>query len=145
MKVVCAPDKYKGSLSAAGVAAAMAAGACQAVPGCTAVILPLADGGDGTLDALVAARGGKRVVVAAHDPLGRVIEAEIGDLGAGTFVVEMARASGLTLLRPDERDPFHASTFGTGELIRAALDLGATEIVLGAGGSATVDGGSGAA
>jgi glycerate kinase len=143
MKVVCAPDKFKGSLSADEIAAAMAAGACQAVPGCTAVRLPLADGGDGTLDALVAARGGRRVVVPSHDPLGRQIEADIGDLGAGTFVIEMARASGLALLRPEERDPFQTGTYGTGELICAALDLGATEIILGAGGSATVDGGSG--
>ncbi len=144
VKVVCAPDKYKGCLPADALAEAMAAGVLRALADCVVVRLPLADGGEGTLDALVAARGGKRLIVPSHDPLGRPIDAEIGDLGAGMFVVEMARASGLTLLRPDERDPFRASTFGTGELIRAALDRGATEIVVGAGGSATVDGGAGA-
>jgi glycerate kinase len=96
------------------------------------------------LDALVSARNGSRVLLPTHDPLGRPIGAEVGDLGAGRYVVEMARASGLALLRPEERDPFRASTYGTGELILAAIEGGATQIVLGAGGSATVDGGAGA-
>ncbi len=144
MHVICAPDKFKGSLTAEAVAEAMALGVGRAAPGCTAIRLPLADGGDGTVDALVSALGGTRMSVPCHDPLGRPMVAEIGDLGGGTFVIEMARASGLALLRPEELDPFHAGTYGTGELVLAAIKRGAKQIVLGAGGSATIDGGAGA-
>lgn len=144
MKIICAPDSFKGSLTAAGAAAAMAAGALHAAPRVTALRVPLADGGEGTVDALVGARGGTTVRVEARDPLDRPIHAFIGLLDATTVVVEMAAASGLPLLRPEERDPFRASTYGTGQLLRAALDRGAREIILGVGGSATVDGGAGA-
>jgi glycerate kinase len=106
--------------------------------------IPLADGGEGTVEALVGARGGQMVSVEVQDPLGRPIQAAMGLLGDDTIVLEMAAASGLPLLRPQERDPFKASTYGTGQLIRAALDRGARQIILGVGGSATVDGGAGA-
>ncbi len=144
MKVLCAPDSFKGSLSAIGAAAAMASGVARGAPGSTAVRLPLADGGEGTVEALVGARHGKTLPVEVHDPLGRPVRAAIGLLGDGMVVAEMASASGLPLLRLEERNPLRASTYGTGELIRAALDNGAREIILGVGGSATVDGGAGA-
>src|SRR6185437_12502358 len=144
MKVLCAPDSFKGSLSAAEAAAAMAAGVIRAAPRAQVRQLPLADGGEGTVAALVAARGGVTLKVEARDPLGRPVAAEIGLLGGGVVVVEMAAASGLPLLGLHERDPFRAGTYGTGQLIRAALDQGANEIILGVGGSATVDGGAGA-
>ncbi len=144
MLVICAPDSFKGSLSAAKAAAAMAAGVARAAPRAQVVRLPLADGGEGTVAALVGARNGRMETVDVRDPLDRPIRAEIGLLGDGVVVAEMALASGLPLLRLDERDPFRATTYGTGQLIRAALDSGASEIILGVGGSATVDGGAGA-
>ncbi len=144
MKFVCAPDSFKGSLTAREVAAAMAAGVARVAPRASIVRLPLADGGEGTVEALVGARGGTLVTARVHDPLGRPVDASIGRLDATSVVAEMASASGLPLLRIEERNPFLASTHGTGELIRAALDAGATDIILGVGGSATVDGGAGA-
>jgi glycerate kinase len=144
MLVICAPDSFKGSLSAAKAAAAMAAGVERGAPGTRVTLLPLADGGEGTVAALVDARNGQVERVDVRDPLDRPIRADIGLLGDGVVVAEMALASGLPLLRLDERDPFRATTFGTGQLIRAALDRGASEIILGVGGSATVDGGAGA-
>jgi glycerate kinase len=105
----------------------------------------VADGGEGTLDALVAAAGGRRRPVRVSDPLGRPVEAAIGELPGGLAVVELAQASGYELLRPQERDPEATGTWGTGELIRAALDLGARRIIVGLGGSATTDGGLGLA
>jgi glycerate 2-kinase len=144
MKVICAPDSFKGSLSAIEVAAAMAAGVSRASPRVAVVRLPLADGGEGTVEALVGARGGTIISVRVHDPLGRFVDASIGRLDQSSVVLEMASASGLPLLKLEERNPFTTSTHGTGELIRAALDSGATEIILGVGGSATVDGGAGA-
>lgn len=144
MRVICAPDSFKGSLSARDVAAAMAGGVARAAPNAQVVQLPLADGGEGTVAALVSARRGTTLAVEARDPLGRPIRAEIGLLGDGVVVAEMAAASGLPLLRLDERDPFRTGTFGTGQLLRAALGQGAREIILGVGGSATVDGGAGA-
>jgi glycerate kinase len=105
----------------------------------------VADGGEGTLDALVAAAGGRRRPVVASDPLGRPVDAAVGELPGHVAVVELALASGYERLSPDERDPEATSTYGTGELIRAALDLGARRIVVGLGGSATTDGGLGLA
>ena len=108
------------------------------------IILPVADGGEGTLDSLVNATNGKIKKVLVHDPLGRIITAEYGILGDGeTCIIEMAKASGLTLLSQEERNPFIASTYGTGELIRHALDTGYRKFVIGIGGSATNDGGTG--
>ena len=146
MKIVVAPDSFKECLPAEAVADAMAGGVRAAAPGAEVVCVPMADGGEGTVRALVAATGGKVHVARATGPLGEPVQAELGMLGDGrTAVVEMAAASGLPLVPPDRRDPMAATTYGTGELILAALELGATRLVLGIGGSATVDGGAGMA
>jgi glycerate 2-kinase len=142
-RYLIAPDSFKGTHSAAEVAAAIARGVREA--GAEADVCPVADGGEGTLDALLAARGGSRVAAPAHDPLRRPIEAEFGLLDDGkTAVVEVAAASGLPLLAPEELDPERADTYGTGELIGAAIEAGAGTVLVGAGGSATTDGGRGA-
>ncbi|MGQ0804464.1 MAG: glycerate kinase [Actinomycetota bacterium] len=136
------PDKFRGTLTAAAAADAMAAGLAAA--GFTEVRrLPLADGGEGTLDALVAARGGSIRTTSVTGPLGEPVEAEWALLPDGTVVVEMARASGLDLVN-GRNDPLRASTRGTGELIAAAARGGARRIIVGVGGSATTDGGLGA-
>jgi glycerate kinase len=133
---LCCPDKFRGSLSAPEAAAAMARGLRAA--GLEARELPLADGGEGTLDAL----GGERRSAQVTGPLGDPIAAEWALLPDGTAVVEMARASGLALVA--ENDPIAATTRGTGELIATALDAGARAVIVGVGGSATTDGGLGA-
>jgi len=139
------PQAYKGTLGAIAAARAVAEGVRRVLPDADTVLLPMADGGDDTLDVLVAATDGQVRRADVHGPLGTRVRAEWGVLGDGrTAVVEMARASGLRLLRPQERDPRRASTFGTGELIRAALDGGYRSLIVGVGGSATVDGGAGA-
>jgi glycerate kinase len=143
--VVVAPAPFKGALAAAAAARAIGAGLRLALPGVETRLVPVADGGEGTLDALVAAAGGRRRGVVVSDPLGRPVEAGLGELPGGVAVVELAQASGYELLSPAERDPEATSTRGTGELIRAALDLGARTIVVGLGGSATNDGGLGLA
>jgi glycerate kinase len=136
--LVC-PDKFKGSLDAADVAAAMRAGLERA--GIDEIrTLPLADGGEGTLDALVAALGGSRRTATVTGPLGDPVDAEWALLPGGVAVVEMAKASGLALV-PRVRDPLRASTRGTGELIGAAIRAGARRVLVGVGGSATTDGG----
>ncbi len=139
---LCAPDSFKGTMSAAEVAAAMATGVRRA--GLDADELPLADGGEGTLDVLVSSLGGELRTVPASDPLGRPIEASFALLDDGRAVVEVAAASGITLVEPDERDAWAASSRGTGELIVAAAQAGARTVLVAAGGSATTDGGSGA-
>ena len=144
-RFVVAPAPFKGALSASAAARAVAAGVRLAVPGATTVVLPVADGGEGTMEALVAATHGRRRGVTVADPLGRPVEAGLGELAGGVAVVELAQASGYELLTDRERDPEATSTFGTGELIRAALDLGARRIIVGLGGSATTDGGLGLA
>jgi glycerate kinase len=137
--LVC-PDKFKGTLGAAQAAAAMAAGLHAA--GFDDVIeLPLADGGEGTLDALLAARGGSRRTAVVTGPLGDPVEAAWGLLPGGVAVVEMAEASGLHLVPERARDPLRASTRGTGELIATAIRGGARRVIVGVGGSATTDGG----
>lgn len=140
--VLVSPDKFKGTLTADEAAAAIGRG----LAGVESVeLMPLADGGEGTMAALVRAASGRLATVEVGDPLGRPVNAAIGLLGGGKVaVVEMAQASGLWRLAPEELDPVAASTRGTGELIAAALDLGAREIVVAAGGSATTDGGRGA-
>ena len=137
-----APDSFKGTFAAGEVAAAIAAGLRDG--GVEAVELPVADGGEGTLDALVGALAGDYRTASVSDPLGRVIEARFGLLPDGRAVVEMARASGLGLVGEDERDAWAASTRGTGELIAAAVAAGAHAVVVTVGGSATTDGGAGA-
>jgi glycerate 2-kinase len=136
--LVC-PDKFKGTLDAAQAAASMAAGLHTA--GFEDVAeLPLADGGEGTLDALLAARGGSRRSASVTGPLGGEVRAEWGLLPGGTAVIEMARASGLGLVT-GRSDPLRASTRGTGELIAAALRTGVRRVIVCVGGSATTDGG----
>jgi glycerate kinase len=141
--VLVAPDKFKGTFAAAEVAAAVGAGLRDA--GHAVVELPVADGGDGTARVLLQARGGEWRAARVRDALGRPVEAGFALLGDGrTAVLDMAEASGLWRLAPDELDPWRASTAGTGELILAATAAGAREVIVAAGGSATVDGGAGA-
>ncbi|HZB06580.1 MAG TPA: glycerate kinase, partial [Thermoleophilaceae bacterium] len=142
LPVLVAPDSFKGTLSAREVAAAIAEGLREA--GREARELPVADGGEGTMDVLVSALGGEVRTVSASDPLGRPVEAAFALLPDGSAVVEIAQASGLGLVADDERDAWEASTRGTGELIAAAADAGAARIVVTVGGSATTDGGAGA-
>ncbi len=136
--LVC-PDKFRGTLTAVEAAAAMARG-LHAAGFDDVVQLPLADGGEGTLDALLASRGGSHRQATVTGPLGDPVVAEWGVLTGGTAVVEMATASGLALMITDV-DPLRASTRGTGELIAAAIRSGAREVIVGVGGSATTDGG----
>ncbi len=141
MKIIIAAGALKHSLSAAAAARAIARGLRRSGLNADLVLLPIADGGNGTLDAFLTS-GGQRRVVPVSDPLGRPREAPFALTGTSA-VIEMALASGLELLRTDELDPLRASTFGTGQLMQAALDAGAKRIVVGVGGSATVDGGAG--
>ena len=150
LRVVVAPDKFKGTLAASKAALAIAAGLRRTESGLFASarfdLCPLADGGEGTVGALVTATSGRLVEIPAHDPLGRPISARYGLLGDGmTAVVELAAASGLHLVSAAERDAGRATTLGTGELIAAALASGCKRLVLGLGGSATTDGGTGMA
>jgi len=145
MRLLIAPDKFKGSLTALAAAEAMVRGISQKCPGAETVVLPIADGGEGTAEAICAALGGKWISVAAQDPLGRKIEARYAWLEDATAVIDMSEASGLWRLAPDERDPLRASTFGTGQLLSDALERGARKILIGLGGSATNDGGIGLA
>jgi len=171
MKIVIAPDSFKECLSASAVAQAVARGVLDVCPDAVLDLCPMADGGEGTVEAMVAATGGRILTADVYDPLGKPIRAhwgllgesagallpgELGLLGAAVAseangaagsvaVIEMAAASGLHLVPPELRDPLRTTSFGTGQLMRAALDEGATKIILGIGGSATVDGGAGAA
>lgn len=145
MRIIIAPDAYKGSVAAAAAAAAMGRGILAVFPDAQLRTVPVADGGEGTVAALVAATGGRRVRTRVPGPLGRPVQAEWGVLGDGvTAVLEMAAASGLPLLA-GARDPRRASTLGTGALMRAAMDAGYRKLILGLGGSATNDGGAGLA
>lgn len=143
MKILCAPNALKGSLSAFDAASAIAAGARRARPDVDVQELAIADGGDGTAEVILRARGGAPRELAVLDPLGREREGRYAWLGDGTAVIDVATASGLALLNPHERDATRATSFGTGQLLRAALQAKAKQVVLGVGGSATVDGGAG--
>lgn len=143
MKIVIAPDSFKESLSAPGVAQAIARGWLAVYPDAEIALCPMADGGEGTVDAVLAATGGERRELTVQGPLATQVQAHWGWLGDGTAVIEMAAASGLHWVPSAQRDARVTSSYGTGELIRAALDAGATRIILGLGGSATNDGGSG--
>jgi len=146
MKIAIVPNAFKGSLTAAQAADCIERGFRKALPDLCIVKIPMADGGDGTVLAIVAATGGRPVKCRVADPLGRKIRSGFGVTGDGrTAVIEMASASGLALLKPGERNPLLTSSRGTGELIRAALDLKVKEILVGIGGSATNDGGMGMA
>ncbi|MBU9868603.1 glycerate kinase [Rahnella aceris] len=144
MKIIIAPDSFKESLSAECAAMAIEDGFRAVFPELEAVRLPVADGGEGTVDALIAATGGHRIDIEVTDPQGHRVRGFYGVNGKGDCaVIEMAAASGLMLVPAGQRDPLAATSFGTGELIRHALDGGIRHIILGIGGSATVDGGIG--
>jgi glycerate kinase len=143
LPVLVAPDSFKGTFGAVEVAAALARGLRSA--GREADELPVADGGEGTMDVLASVLGGEMRTVGVSDPLGRPVDARFALLpGGDTAVVETAEASGFALLAEGERDPWAASTYGTGELIAAAAAAGATRVLVTVGGSATMDGGAGA-
>lgn len=144
--IAIAPDSFKGALSAAAAAGAMAAGLKRALPRARLRLIPMADGGEGTVEAWASATGAVLRRARVTDPLGRPVTATYAfDPRRHLAVIEMAAASGLPLLQPYERRPLHTSTAGTGLLIRHALDHGARRILLGIGGSATNDGGAGLA
>ncbi|WP_162047151.1 glycerate kinase [Vibrio taketomensis] len=146
MKIVIAPDSYKESLSAMDVAIAIEQGFKQILPNAEYVKLPMADGGEGTVQSLVDATGGDIIEHVVTGPLGQTVTGFYGLLGDGkTAIIEMAAASGLHLVEPEKRNPMITTTFGTGELILAALDKGVEHIIVGIGGSATNDGGLGMA
>ena len=146
MKVVIAPQSFKGSISALDAAKAMEEGVLRIVSDAETVLVPVADGGDGTLETLVEATGGDIRSVTVTGPIGKAVTAEWGALGDGqTAVIEMARTSGLALLSLTEREPLRATTYGLGEVIREAFDAGFRSFIVGIGGSATNDGGAGMA
>lgn len=146
MRIVIAPQALKGSLTAAEAGAAIAAGVRAVYPDAECVIVPVADGGEGTVQALVDATGGEIVLQTVTGPLGEPVEAFFGLLGNGdTAAIEMAACAGLPLVPPERRDPRITTTFGVGELILAALERGCHHFIIGIGGSATNDGGVGMA
>lgn len=146
MKIIIAPDSFKESLTAMEVANAIEAGFKQILPDAHFIKLPMADGGEGTVQSLVDATNGTIINCSVTGPSGEKVDAFYGLLGDGqTAVIEMAAASGLHLVAPERRNPLLTTTYGTGELIKAALDKGVKHIIIGIGGSATNDGGAGMA
>lgn len=144
MKIVIAPDSFKESLTALEVATTIENSMREVWPDAEFVKLPVADGGEGTMEALVATTGGRRIDLAVTGPQGDTVQACYGLSGDGaTAIVEMATASGLALVPPGSRNPLQTTTYGTGELISSALDAGARRFIVGIGGSATNDGGAG--
>ncbi|WP_428910062.1 glycerate kinase [Niallia sp. Krafla_26] len=144
MKIIIAPDSFKGSLTSLEVSLAIEKGIKKAFPQAETILVPVADGGEGTMDSLVAATNGHNVEVTVRGPLLNPVQASYGVLGdQETCVIEMASASGLTLIEPEQRNPLLATTYGTGELIKKALDNGCKKFILAIGGSATNDGGIG--
>ncbi len=144
LKIVIAPDSFKESLSAAKVAESIRKGIISAIPSASIVMVPMADGGEGTVQSLVHSTGGRIIQTQVHDPLMREIISFFGILGDGsTAVIEMAAASGIELIPANERNPLETSSYGTGELIKSALGTGAQKLIIGIGGSATNDGGVG--
>jgi glycerate kinase len=144
VRIVVAPDAFKGSLSAAEAAEALAAGLRTGLPGVELELIPVADGGEGTAETLARATGGELRSVDVSGPLGEPVQARYAVLGDGTTaVVEMAEAAGLVLVPPERRDPTRTTTYGVGQLIEAASSAGCSKIIVGLGGSATCDGGAG--
>ncbi len=144
MHILIAPNAFKHSLNAEEVATAISDGLQQSKLSCTCECFPVGDGGDGTAELIIKKRGGELVFADVQDPLGRTINTSFGLIDDGkTAIIEMANASGLRLLAGDELNPLIASSYGTGQQIRIAMDKGATKIVIGMGGSATVDGATG--
>lgn len=146
MKIVIAPDSFKGSLTAMEVATAVERGMSKVFPDAVIDKVPMADGGEGTVQSLVDATGGEILTERVTGPLGEIIDAKYGVLGDGnTAVIEMAAASGLPLVPENKRNPMLTTTYGTGELVKAALEHGCRKLIIGIGGSATTDGGAGVA
>jgi len=146
MKILIAPDKFKGALNAREAAENVAKGVLDALPDAKIEIVPMADGGEGTAEVICNARGGSWVQCKAHDPLGREIDVRYAWIGDEKLaVMEMSEASGMRRLSESERDPLRTTTFGVGEMILDAVSRGASEIIIGLGGSATNDGGFGMA
>lgn len=146
MKIVIAPQGFKGNLTALEVARAIEAGVKRIVPDALTILKPMADGGEGTVQALVDATGGEIITTEVTGPLGEPVNAHWGILNDRvTAVIEMAAASGLPLVPPEKRNPLMTTTYGTGELILAALAKGCRKLIIGIGGSATNDGGAGMA
>lgn len=143
MKIVIAPDSFKGSLTSMQVIKGVKQSASKFFCGANIIEVPIADGGDGTVEAICYASGGKIINTQARDPLGRLIKCTYGDAN-GTAIIGMSEVSGLALLKDEEKDPLKTSTHGTGDLIKKALDDGFKNIYIGIGGSATNDGGAGA-
>ncbi|MZQ81016.1 glycerate kinase [Paenibacillus sp. 5J-6] len=144
MKIIIAPDSFKGSMSAAAAALAIDKGFRRYMPNVQTVLIPVADGGEGTIDCLIEGIGGVYNSAIVTGPLGNLIEANYGAIKSGSVaVIEMACASGICLLSEDQRNPLLTTTYGTGELISKALDAGYREFILAIGGSATLDGGAG--
>ncbi len=144
MKVIITPDSFKGSLTAIEVAEAIEEGVKSVFHDAETIKIPLADGGEGTVQCLVNATAGKILQQEVINPLGKKINASYGILGdQKTAVIEMAEASGITLISPEERNPLITTTYGTGQLIKAALDQGCRKMIIGIGGSATNDAGAG--
>ena len=142
-KIIVAPDSFKGSLRSIEAAKAIASGIHAVLPDVEIIQLPMADGGEGTVDALIHARGGKLHTIKVHDPLDNLTSAAYGILPDGVAVMEMAAASGIELVPSEKLNPMAASSFGTGEMLADAITHGAKRIIIGIGGSATVDGGTG--
>ncbi|MBO7091516.1 MAG: glycerate kinase, partial [Victivallales bacterium] len=140
MKIILAPDSFKDSLSSINVCSILSEAARRELGDVEIHCFPMGDGGEGTLDAVLAATNGRRETLMVRDPLGRPVEAAYALLPNGEAFVEMAQASGLERLSRDERNPLLTSTYGTGQLILAALDAGCKKITVGIGGSATTDG-----
>lgn len=145
MKIVIASDKYKGSLSATEVCRVIGKTIKEIGPDIEVILSPMADGGDGTVETLVESLDGKFVELEVKGPLGEPVMARFGMIGSGTAVIEMASASGLVLVPAGRRNPMETTTYGTGELILKAIDMGSKKIIVGIGGSATNDGGMGMA
>ena len=145
VKVVIASDSFKGSVSAVEAVSYLEEGIRRVWPEAEVDGIPVADGGEGTVDAFLHSLPGERITVPVMGPLGAPVQADFALLNDGTAVIEMAAASGLPLLAPEERNPMCTTTYGTGQLMAAALDAGCTRMVLGLGGSATNDGGAGVA
>lgn len=143
MKFLFASDSFKGTLSCEKTAELLTKAAKQVFPQCRCVGVPVADGGEGTVDAVLSAMGGSKVTVTVHDPLMRSLQASYGKIDENRAVIEMAAASGLPLLIEAERNPSKTTSYGTGELIAAALRAGCKDITIAIGGSATNDGGMG--
>lgn len=144
MKFVLAPDSFKESMTSKQACEAMERGIKKIFKDAQCIQVPMADGGEGTVEALVCATGGTLHQITVTDPLGNSIKSDFGVLGNGkTAVIEMAKASGIQLVKREDRNPLITTTYGTGELIKAALDQGSKHIVIGIGGSATNDGGAG--